>query len=162
MIFSRPKSVPFQVEVALSEDLAVLSDIHAKSFAHAWNGDELHRMMQESGALMLVARSPGQDRSASLRGFVLIRTVAGEAEVLTLAVHPEHRGRGLARALMQHALFQLYSDRCDCLFLEVDAANAPALHLYKALGFRKVGERKSYYSSGDGDGTALVMRVDLR
>lgn len=162
MIFSWPRSQPLVVEPADSEDFAPLADIHAACFAHGWDADELHRMAEETGAFCLVARVPGERRSAGLKGFVLIRAVAGEAEVLTLAVDPACRGRGLGKTLMKQALFRLYSDRCETLFLEVDAANLPAVALYKALGFRKVGERKGYYSAGDGDGTALVMRVDLR
>lgn len=162
MIFSRPRPPSSVVEEAIAEDLPALSRIHDKSFAHGWSEDDLHRLMQDTGALMLVARTPGKHRDATLQGFVLVRNVADEAEVLTLAVDPSCRGRGLGKALMQQALFQLYGQRCTCLFLEVDASNHAAVSLYKGLGFRKVGERKSYYRSGDGDGTALVMRVDLR
>lgn len=63
---------------------------------------------------------------------------------------------------MEASLFRLYAERCSHLFLEVDAANEAALLLYRGLGFKEVGKRKGYYSESGGDGTALVMRIDLR
>ena len=48
-------------------------------------------------------------------------------------------------------------------FLEVDRGNAPAVTLYRSLGYEVAGERRNYYQAGSlGDGTALVMRVQLR
>jgi ribosomal-protein-alanine N-acetyltransferase len=94
---------------------------------------------------------------------VLVRTAADEAEVLTVAVRPGHRGRGYGRALMEEALRRLYRERIAACFLEVDEGNVAALALYKRLGFSEVGKRQGYYpSSGDGPGTALVMRLQLR
>ncbi len=161
MSFWRSRAEPPVVEKADDEDLPRLAEIHAASFAHSWSEDEIARLGGQDGGLNLIVRRPSAGRRNAL-GFILIRSVAGEAEILTIAVDPQHRGAGLARLLLKEAMFRLYSDRCECLFLEVDAANRPALSLYKAAGFRQVGERKGYYRSGDGDGTALVMRVDLR
>ncbi|MBD8891882.1 GNAT family N-acetyltransferase [Roseibium litorale] len=149
------------VEDADDGDLADLADLHALCFPHAWSEEEIAGLLGQTGVFCLVVRRSGLNNSRHPLGFVLIRSVAGEAEVLTIAVHPRHRGKGLAGRLMKAATFKLYSDRCECLFLEVDAANEPALRLYKSLGFRKVGERRGYYRAGEGDGTALVMRADL-
>jgi [ribosomal protein S18]-alanine N-acetyltransferase len=155
------KAEPPVVEEVQDDDLPRLAEIHASSFGHAWDEDELSRLLSQTGVFALVIRRANPFGTRRPLGFILIRSVAGEAEILTIAVDPKHRGRGLAEKLLQQAMFRLYSERCECLFLEVDAANEPALRLYKARGFRKVGERKGYYRSGDGDGTALVMRVDL-
>ncbi|MEJ8475109.1 GNAT family N-acetyltransferase [Roseibium algae] len=161
MSFWWTRTQPPVVEEAISEDLPRLAEIHAASFQHAWDEDELARLMDPDGAFALVIRRANPFGTRMPLGFILIRSVAGEAEVLTIAVDPAHRTRGLAGKLLQEAQFRLYAERCECLFLEVDTANEPALSLYKARGFRKVGERKGYYRAGDGDGTALVMRVDL-
>jgi len=155
-------SQPPVVEEALAEDLPGLADIHANTFAHPWNPDEFGRLMAQDGVTILTARRSSPYGTRNPLGFLILRTVADEAEVLTIAVDPRHQGRGIARKLMQEGLFRLYSDRCSHLFLEVDAANTAALNLYRGLGFRQVGERKGYYRAGAGDGTALVMRIDLR
>ncbi|GGB47878.1 ribosomal-protein-alanine acetyltransferase [Roseibium aquae] len=150
------------VEDALDEDLPFLADIHAQTFAHPWHPDELGRLMAQDGVIVLTARRSSPYGTRNPVGFLIIRQAADEAEVLTIAVHPRHQGRGIASKLLQTGLFRLYTERCTHLFLEVDASNAPALSLYRRLGFKQVGERKGYYRAGEGDGTALVMRADLR
>ncbi|GAA0786632.1 ribosomal-protein-alanine N-acetyltransferase [Roseibium denhamense] len=152
---------PPVVEDALDEDLPKLAEIHAASFPQAWDAEDLARMQGQTGTSILVARRASPYGTRAPLGFLILRTAADEAEVITIAVHPRQRGRGIGKQLMQSGLFRLYGDRCKSLFLEVDAANRSAVLLYRSLGFREVGQRKGYYSSSRGNGTALVMRVDL-
>ena len=64
---------------------------------------------------------------------------------------------------MDEALRQLYRERVRSCFLEVDPDNAPAVSLYRSLGFAQVGARKGYYQRPGADaGAALVMRLDLQ
>ncbi|QFT34800.1 ribosomal protein S18-alanine N-acetyltransferase [Roseibium porphyridii] len=153
---------PPVVEEALDEDLPKIAEIHAASFAHNWHADEFGRMKAQDGVTILVARRASPYGTRAPLGFVVLRTVADEAEVITIAVQPRQRGRGVGKKLMEASLFRLYAERCSHLFLEVDAANEAALLLYRGLGFKEVGKRKGYYSESGGDGTALVMRIDLR
>ena len=153
---------PPVVEEALDEDLPKIADIHAASFANKWNTEDLARMKAQEGTSILVARRASPYGTRAPLGFLILRRVADEAEVITIAVHPRQRGRGIGKKLMEAGLFRLYSERCSQLFLEVDAANEAALLLYRGLGFKEVGQRKGYYGNSEGDGTALVMRIDLR
>ncbi|PVB61299.1 ribosomal protein S18-alanine N-acetyltransferase [Labrenzia sp. 011] len=153
---------PPVVEEALDEDLPKIAEIHAASFAHNWNVDELGRMKAQDGVTFLVARRASPYGTRGALGFLILRTAADEAEVITIAVNARQRGRGIGKKLMEAGLFRLYAERCRHLFLEVDAANDSALLLYRGLGFKEVGRRKGYYGDSDGDGTALVMRIDLR
>ncbi len=88
---------------------------------------------------------------------MLARAAADEAEILTLAVRPEARGKGLGRALLQAAINQARTLGAATMFLEVGADNPHALALYAGLGFAKVGARKAYYDGRD----ALVLRLPL-
>jgi ribosomal-protein-alanine N-acetyltransferase len=89
--------------------------------------------------------------------------MAGEAEIITIAVARAHRRRGLGRLLMEAVLRDLHAIRAEALVLEVDEKNAAAVALYRKLGFREVGKRAGYYPSADGTASnALVMRRDLR
>lgn len=155
-------SSPPVVEKVEDEDLPRLAEIHERSFAHAWGADELASMKAQDGVMILTARRASPYGTRQPLGFLILRLVADEAEVLTIAVDPRHRGRGVGKKLLQDGMFRLYSERCSSLFLEVDAGNDNALLLYRSLGFRQVGERKGYYKASENDGTALVMRVDLR
>ena len=93
---------------------------------------------------------------------MLARLAADEAEILTIAVDPAARDKGVGRALLAANLRQATNAGARAMFLEVDAGNAAALALYKRLGFAKVGERPGYYRRKDGvRATAVVMRRAL-
>ena len=88
---------------------------------------------------------------------MLGRVAADEAEILTLAVAPHARGKGLGRALLQAAINKARHSGAATMFLEVGADNPHALALYAGLGSAKVGARKGYYEGRD----ALVLRLPL-
>lgn len=87
-------------------------------------------------------------------GFALARAVADEAELLTIAVHPEVRRLGIGRALLASVLAAAARRGAETVFLEVAETNAAARALYAALAFTPVGRRAGYYTSAD----ALVLR----
>lgn len=156
-----PGKATFVVDEIREDDIPVVADIHSEAFTQNWDEEALARILSQSGVSGFVVHKTNELGSKKNLGFVLARAAAGEAEVLTIAVREKYRGQGVARRLMKALTFRLYGDRCSSLFLEVDAANIPAVGLYKSLGFLQVGERKGYYRQSDGDGTALVMRLDL-
>ncbi|WP_224008178.1 ribosomal protein S18-alanine N-acetyltransferase [Aureimonas sp. SA4125] len=144
------------------EDLDFAADIHSEAFDRSWSGDEFASLLSQSGGFGFVARRVGTPRDAPA-GFVLARLVAGEAEILTIAVSRKFRGRGIGRMLMDQVLQHLHQERAASLFLEVDEENAAALALYKRLRFAEVGRRPAYYSDGKGRRTsALVLKRTLR
>jgi ribosomal-protein-alanine N-acetyltransferase len=144
------------IEVAAASDAGVLAEIHASAFDRPWGAAEIAALLDSPGTLAL---QPSGDR----KGFVMIRALAGEAEILTLAVAPEGRRQGQARALMQAAIVQALARQAQTLFLEVAADNAAALALYEGLGFEMAGRRKGYYDRGAASPRidALVMRLCL-
>ena len=95
--------------------------------------------------------------------FLLGRAVAGEAEVLTLAVAPESRRLGLASKLLARFFYQARLRGAAQAFLEVSAANTAAIALYESAGFAATGRRKAYYSAPDGariDALVMARRLD--
>jgi ribosomal-protein-alanine N-acetyltransferase len=85
-------------------------------------------------------------------GFLAYQQLAGEVEVMNLAVDPPQRRRGVGRALLNFLLGQTIGD----VFLEVRAGNASAQRFYEEAGFREVGRRAAYYRNPPED--AIVMR----
>jgi ribosomal-protein-alanine acetyltransferase len=76
-------------------------------------------------------------------GFLAARSLgSGECELLNLAVAPEHRRQGIARALVR-ALAEL---KRGTIFLEVRESNRAARKLYKSMGFQEIGVRSDYYN----------------
>lgn len=91
-------------------------------------------------------------------GFLLGRVVAGEAELLTLAVSPHARRKGTGRRLVQRFLAHAASAKAESAFLEVAATNHPAQALYLASGFAQAGKRRGYYPAPDGTSDdALIL-----
>jgi ribosomal-protein-alanine N-acetyltransferase len=148
---SAPVIRPLRADKA--EDCARL---HAASFAHPWSAEEIARLIGDTTTLPTAALDAG---TGTLRGFALARRAADEAEILTVAVEPAWRGRGVGRALMADAIRRAANEGAQTMFLEVDETNIAALALYHHLGFVKVGERPGYYRRSDGSrALALVMR----
>jgi len=134
------------------EDLATL---HRRCFAtpRPWNAAEFAGFLADPLAFLLVE---------SDAGFLVGRTVAGEAELLTLAVAPEARRRGLGRGLVARFLYQARLRGAESAFLEVSAENAPAIALYESAGFAPAGRRRGYYADPAGRRIdALVLSRDL-
>jgi len=136
---------------ARPDDAASLARLHAASFDRPWSASDFRRFLQD-GALGLVIRDGG-----AVTAFVLLRTVLDEAEVLTIATDPAHRGRGLAAALLAAAIEPLADAGVATLWLEVAADNAPALALYARAGFHETGRRRGYYPRRTGAADALLM-----
>lgn len=94
-------------------------------------------------------------------GFALTRTIAGESELLTLAVDPRHQRQGIAKTVLDEWLAHI-RDTALTAFLEVAADNHPARALYLALGFEQVAQRRAYYQRKDAPAAdALILRRDL-
>ncbi|MCL2384665.1 MAG: GNAT family N-acetyltransferase [Alphaproteobacteria bacterium] len=142
-----------------AERSADCAAIHATSFAHPWAEADFEQLFTTPGIFADGAITP---KEKNLAGFILSRLAAEEAEILTLAVAPEWRRRGIATSLLGPHLASLANLQVARLFLEVNVENIGARALYAHFGFEPVGERQAYFrTAGDGRATALVMRRDL-
>ena len=79
------------------------------------------------------------------RAFAVVREIAGEAELLTIATHPAHQRQGLGLKIMQQWMHDAATRGAEEAFLEVAQDNTAAQALYSACGFGLVGIRKAYY-----------------
>lgn len=148
-------------EPVLSEagprDAQAIAKLHAASFRRGWSDGEFERLLLERNVVAHRAT-----RGRAIDGFIISRIAAGEAEILSVAVSPASRGRGLARTLLNLHLRRLAGLGARTVFLEVNEANVPACRLYARAGFREVGRRAGYYRDAGGNAaTALVLRRDL-
>lgn len=158
-VMIRPRD--FIIEPLHLAHAQAMAEIHREDFHRPWSDVEFQSLLSQDAVFGFVVREVGQARRGPA-GFVLSRLAAGEAEILTVAVTRAERGIGLGWKLMDAALRHLHAARAEALFLEVDETNAPALALYRRLGFREVGRRPAYYDRADGRKSgALVMRRDL-
>jgi ribosomal-protein-alanine acetyltransferase len=88
-------------------------------------------------------------------GHVLTRVVAAEAEILTIAVRPTYRRRGVGRTLLDECCVSWRRDGVHAAYLEVRASNHGARALYTANGWSETGARHGYYRDGE---AAIILR----
>ena len=133
-----------------ARDLPSVMEIDALSLPRPWSAAVWRGELGSPYALYLVIEDRGE-----VSGHIGVRHVLGELHITTIAVRPEYRRRGHARALIGAAL-AAYPDASH-VHLEVRPTNAAALALYESLGFRETGRRPRYY----GDEDALLMTLNL-
>ncbi|WP_428485343.1 GNAT family N-acetyltransferase [Rhodopila sp.] len=140
------------LRVATEADSGLLESIHAAAFppAEAWSRSMFSLQLALPNVIGLLCGE---------HAMILLRVAAGEAEILTVAVVPMARRRGVATNLLKEVLFRLTVAAADVIFLEVSVENTAAQALYTRLGFIPTGRRQRYYSDGS---DALVLRLDLK
>ena len=141
--------------------------LHAAAFPapweQRWDREALAELLAAPGAFGLMAQPVSEavpDRAAAplpAQGFVLARVAADEAEIITIAVAPQARRRGIGTALIEAATREAASRGAARLFLEVAEDNFPARRLYDELGFLPVGKRRAYYARGALPAVAALM-----
>ena len=82
------------------------------------------------------------------------------ADVMNVAVAPEARRQGVARALLEALEARLRARGVASLSLEVRPSNGPALALYESLGFTEAGRRPGYYRNPRED--AWILRKEWK
>lgn len=137
--------------------IEVLAILHCACFPDdPWTAGALSRVMALSGGFGWLAFE--DDEPA---GFILVRDLGNECEVLSLGVAPRWRRRGIAQDLLQSAMAEASRRDLPSIVLEVAVDNDAANDLYTGAGFTAVGRRARYYKRPDGRADALVLRLTL-
>jgi ribosomal-protein-alanine N-acetyltransferase len=148
-------SIPgLSIRKASSEDLPRIVWLEDSAFVDSWPYDLLAYEFTNPRSLVLVAEREGRPAA----GYVAFRHGGGEAEILRLAVAPEERRQGIARALVAAGLDRLRQEKVESCHLEVRMDNEGAIAFYHALGFTRAGRRRRYYRDGE---DALVLSLAL-
>ncbi|MEO5640184.1 MAG: GNAT family N-acetyltransferase [Sphingomicrobium sp.] len=137
----------------LDEVMPIMTSAFSHDFGEAWTRSQCAGILPMAGVMLFLARDP-EDRVA--RGFLLLRTVADEAELLLIAVAPGAQRRGIGRALLDHFVAFARGWGASRLHLEVREGN-DAIGLYRAAGFEIAGRRTNYYRGASGQHDALTL-----
>ncbi|MPY73161.1 MAG: GNAT family N-acetyltransferase [Alphaproteobacteria bacterium] len=92
-----------------------------------------------------VEAEAGAAEGRAAAGFVMARSIAGEAEIVGIGVLPQRRRAGIGGALLADAMVRAAALGAEAIFLEVAEDNPAAAALYRSAGFRPVGRRPGYY-----------------
>jgi [ribosomal protein S18]-alanine N-acetyltransferase len=143
------------IEAARAEHAELLGELHARAFDKAWSATEIAKLMENTAVFALISR--GTDA----QGFVMAWAAAGDAELLTVAVVPEARRKGVGASLVTSAGVAALVRGAASMHLEVAEDNAAARALYVKLGYEEAGRRHAYYAGEGGSVDAIVMRRNL-
>ena len=136
-----------------SDHVAQIAALEQMCFSDPWSEKSVASELDNSLSLWLVALE-----ADTVVGYIGSQSVLGESDMMNVAVHPDHRRKGIAEALITELVSMLREKGNHCLSLEVRASNMPAISLYEKLGFSQVGLRKNYYRNPREDG--LILRKE--
>jgi len=127
------------------EDIVRIAEIEASLFKNqAWSLALIKSELERLENLVIVVK----DDFLEVIGYIIVKILLDEAEVLRFGVKKENQGKGIGKRLLMTALDELKRRGVKKVFLEVSADNIKAQRLYEKFEFKKVGERKNYYSLG--------------
>ena len=136
-------------------DAAEILALDRATFEHPWQHDAVLHELQRRGALGVVLRTAN---TSELIGYCLGWSLAGEAELLRIAVAVAWRRKQLGGVLLRRFLELAAQEDVESVFLEVSQTNVGALALYRGQGFAQVGRRAAYYLEDGVARDAIVMR----
>lgn len=144
----------FFIREMTKEDIRSVIEIERLCFAAPWSEASFFNELfnpRSITRLLVAGGRPG--------GYICANQIADEGHILDLAVHPDFRRKGIARALVEDILQGLKTNGCRFVYLEVRFSSEAARKLYEGLGFRMVGTRKEYYNNPRED--AVIMKLDI-
>lgn len=146
-------SAPYTLREMTAADLPAVLAIERASQVVPWTEGLLRDCLKSS-----YWNAVAEDARGRISAFAIMTAGGGDAHVVNIAVDPARRRQGIARLLLAALMDEARARRSDELFLEVRAANEPALTLYRDLGFAEVALRRGYYPTpGGGREDAVIM-----
>ena len=133
--------------------VAQVAELEKICFSDPWSENSVASELKNPLSCWLVA-----EEDSAVAGYIGSQTVVDESDMMNVAVHPDHRRKGVAEKLVMELVEALKKRDSRCLTLEVRASNEPAKALYEKLGFTQVGLRKNYYRNPRED--ALILRKE--
>jgi [ribosomal protein S18]-alanine N-acetyltransferase len=143
------------IEAVGADAADLMAGLHARAFDRPWSAAEIAKLMENAAVFALISRGDEP------QGFVLAWSAAGDAELLTVAVVPEARRKGVGASLVNAAGVTALVRGAASMHLEVAEDNAAARALYAKLGYAEAGRRHAYYAGEGGSVDAVVMTRTL-
>lgn len=152
-----------------ADDAEEVAELETLCFSTPWTADQFKQALEQDTFYLwgIRADEAAQDASCqdigmekkNILAYLAVYCVAGELEVLNIAVHPKRRRHGLGRLLLGTVLQKSIAMGIERALLEVRRTNTPAIGLYEALGFEALGIRTHYYQDTNED--AIIYGREL-
>ncbi|MEO1100386.1 MAG: GNAT family N-acetyltransferase [Pseudomonadota bacterium] len=141
-----------EVVTLTTDDTDRMAALHRACFDKPWDKAAFRDLLALPGALAV-----GLVQDGELVSFVLSSMVAGEADILTIATHPDARRKGYGRTVLEDWLRASAALGAARATLDVAADNDSAISLYESFGFKQDGRRPNYYRHADGTQVDAVL-----
>lgn len=128
-------------------DIKEIAELEKECFSQAWSEDSLKDELTNETARFYVLRD-----NEKLLGYIGANNICGEVYITNVAVNSTCRGKGYGKTLVNHLIKQSELEKALFVTLEVRKSNENAISLYEKCGFKKIGERKNFYSKPTEDG----------
>lgn len=143
-----------RIRNAVPQDVPEIARLERECFTTPWTEEIIRSQLSGEGKLMLAAEEDGR-----FAGYMGLQYVLDEGYISNVCTAPEFRRRGVASALIDETVTRAAALGLSFLSLEVRRSNEPAIRLYEARGFQKVGVRPGYYEKPAED--AIIMDLYL-
>ena len=119
---------------------------------NGWDESDFENELVNSVSLLFVAVSDGK-----ITGYVFVRLITPIVEIISIAVLPEERRRGIGKGLLQKVIQKTAEAEFTECWLEVREPNLSAINFYLSMGFEIVGRRRNYYSNPLADAILMTL-----
>ncbi len=134
-----------------------LAELESVCFSQPWSREGLAEELENPLACFVVAQMEGEN-GIQVIGYAGMHCVVGECYITNVAVFPQYRRQGAAKALVQYLIDFAKGQDGEFISLEVRNSNENAIALYERLGFRTVGVRRNFYSAPTEDGRIMTIK----
>ena len=148
----------YKLNVLTEKDLDRVAALEQLCFSCPMSRENLKAfLLGENGCgFVYYGTGNGDDLPCAYGGMMC---VLDEAQILNIATHPDHRGRGLGKSITERLIDEARERGIAFITLEVRRSNTVARGLYSSLGFTEVGVLKNYYKRPIEDG--LIMKLEI-
>ena len=123
------------------DDIKEIAELEKECFSEPWSESSLRDELTNETARFYVLRD-----NENLLGYIGSNNICNEVYITNVAVNEKYRGKGYGKILVNHLIKQSELEKAFFITLEVRKSNENAINLYEKCGFKKIGERKSFYS----------------
>jgi len=144
-----------EIRTATIDDVDQIFEVEKICFTHPWTREAYeNELTSNQFATYFVAEDDGK-----IVGYCGVWVILDESHITNIGVLPEYRGQKIGETLLRKTMLFAKLNNTKQMSLEVRVSNVIAQNLYRKLGFKNGGIRKSYYTDNYED--ALVMWVKL-
>lgn len=142
------------IRLATEQDLPAIMAIETRAHLSAWPEAIMRGYLKRQNCVWVLEAE--QQGAPQIVAYAVNTLIAGEAELLMIAVAPEQQRRGYGRKLLSKLEEMLLEQGAEQWFLDVRASNFKARNLYEDLGFNMAGRRRNYYPAEHGREDAMI------